>query len=351
MDSISGTRTPAALDLDALLAPQRGPSPDTVERLIMTAVTDDDTAEATRAISTLCDMVREGGPWACRALTQAVLDAAAASDDGGRPDIARAIGILCTSIPDLQEACAVERDAESWARRYPVLAARPASSLSPLRSLVDAALAVRRIRAARRCALYALYASVAAVQGTATPLPPYGSIGLRGLEQWARDWQTDVGGAVPALPLVGPVDDADDVRTRMFPVILDAAEATPLSQNDMVAMTYTQGPASLYGQLVQTRQQVALSLANAVSRELANRLAFGLLATRSTGDVPRACLDNAINIFLVYPGTRPAVARHFRKDPSSAIDVGVLLNLPEPHADSAGYDGTGQEDEWGTEWL
>ncbi|AJF96932.1 hypothetical protein TW95_gp0198 [Pandoravirus inopinatum] len=331
---------PAAPDLDALLARYQRAPLDAIERLIITAVSDDDVNEAANAIASLCRITGEDDPHACGALSNTVINAATASDDGGRNDIETALTILCANLLGLDAVCAVQRDPETWTRRYPALAAR--RTPTPLQTLVDVAFALRRIHAARRCALYALYTSVAALGSVSHPLPPYSAVSLRDLERWARRWQTGGAGtepAVPPLPLVGPIGEMGPARERMFPVIADVTEAMPMTHNDIVALAYTEGPASLYGRLAETRGQVATSLANAVSRELASRLATAVLATESSAAVPRACLDSAINIFLVYPGTRPAVARHFRTDPNDKIDLGVLLRLPSEKA---------EEDEWGS---
>lgn len=330
--------TPA--DLETLWARYQRPSPDAVERLIVTAVSDDDAGEAASAIAALCRMAGEDDPHTCSTLSRAVIAEAAASDDDGRGGVERALHLLCTNLLDIEPVCGTQRDPQAWARRYPALGAR--RSPAPLQTLADVAFALRRIRAARRCALYALYASVAALGDVEEPLPPYDAVGLRDLEQWARRWQAGGSGTeavVPPLPLVGPVGGMGPARERMFPVIADVAQATPLRHNDIVALAYSEDPASLYGQLAQTRGQVATSLANAVSRELASRLAVGVLATGSSAAVPRPCLDSAINIFLVYPGTRPAVARHFRRDPNDTIDLGVLLRLPDTDEED--------EHEWG----
>lgn len=339
-------RGPAATppDLETLWARYQRPPADAVERLIVTAVSDDNAGEAANAVAALCRIAGEDDPRACGALSRAVVDAAAASDDNGRSGVERALHILCTNLPDIEPVCGTQRDTQAWARRYPALGAR--RSPAPLQTLADVAFALRRIHAARRCALYALYASVAALGDAEEPLPPYGAVGLRDLEQWARRWQAGGSGTeavVPPLPLVGPIGGMGPARERMFPVIFDVAQATPLRHNDIVALAYTEDPASLYGQLPQTRGQIATSLANAVSRELASRLAAGVLATESSAAVPRPCLDSAINIFLVYPGTRPAVARHFRRDPNDTIDLGVLLHLPDADDEDQGI-----EDEWGT---
>ncbi|AGO85481.1 hypothetical protein psal_cds_1192 [Pandoravirus salinus] len=319
----------AAPDLDTLLARYRRPPHDAIERLIITALSDD-AVHAAQAVAALCRAAGEYDPRACGALTSVVVNAAAASDDGGRADMESAFGFVCTNLPGIESVCAIEKDPAAWTRRYPVLAVLAAPA--PIVTLSDVALQTRRIRAARRCALYALYASVSALEDPTGPLLPYGAVGLRDLEQWARRWQSGELGSeasVPPLPLVGPVDGMGPTRERMFTVVAGLAPAAPLGHNDIVSLAYTEGPASLYGQLAQTRGQVAASLANAIARQLTARLTSAVLATGSSADVPRSCLDRAPDIFSLYPGTRPAVARHFRTDPNDTIDLGVLLRLPD----------------------
>jgi hypothetical protein len=287
-----------------------------------------------------------------------VLDAAAASDEGGHSEMQRALDALCAAIPEAQFVCSATRSAAEWIQHYPVLAARQVGP--DLTSPVDVALAIRRVRSARRCALYALAVGVATVNGTMSTLLPYSAVGLRDLERWARAWQTGAVDAEPAvrpLPLVGPIDnDMDEGRVRMFPVIADVTRAAPMTINDLVALSYAEGPTSLYGQLVSTRQQVALPLANSVSKRLVDLLVQGLVATDSANAVPPTCLDHVLNIFRVYPGTRPAVARHLRSDPTDTIDLGVLLQLPNEEEDdivgsmAADTLGGDDNDEWMGSW-
>ncbi|QBZ81638.1 hypothetical protein pclt_cds_1054 [Pandoravirus celtis] len=326
----------AAPDLETLWEHAQQPPPDAIEHLIITALSDD-VVQAADAIAALCRAAGEDDSRACGALTNTVLNAAAASDSGGQADMDKALAALCTNLSDFQLACTTRKDPEVWMRRYPALAAVRAPA--PPQTLADVAFALRRIHAARRCALYALYVSVAALEDVEEPLPAYNAVGLRDLERWARRWQAGGPGTkavVPPLPLVGPIGEMGPARERMFPVVADIAQATPLSHNGIVTLAYDEGPASLYGQLAQTRSQIAASLANTISHQLTTRLAAAVRATGSSAAVPRPCLDSTLNLFLVYPGTRPAVARHFRRDPNDAIDLGVLLRLPSE-----------EDDEWG----
>nr|UDO47064.1 hypothetical protein [Pandoravirus massiliensis] len=316
-------------DLDALLAPL---PLDTMERLVMTALTEDDPRAVEQAVVSLCRAARAGGTAdACRALAQRVHDATTMTDDVG-DGVRSAFTMLCEAIGDPSGLCDILRPPSEWAQRYPALApwAR-ASSVDA--SLASAATSLRRIRTLRRCALYALLVGAASAEGTLAGLPPYEVATLERLERWARDWQSGTGYetavAVPPLPLSGPLGGPGVPLERMFPVLMDVAEATPMGHNELVARAYLEGPASLYGQTVQNRSALAQRFAQSVMRGLRDLLVQGLVATDSADAAPSVCLGDQINIFAAYPGTRPAVARHVRDDTESrTVDVGVLLALP-----------------------
>lgn len=329
----------APMDLDALLAP---PPLDTIERLIMTALTEHDPRAVERAVVSLCRVARVAGSAdECRALAQRVHDEATLADDVS-VGVGRAFAMLCEAIGDLAGVCDVRRSPAEWARRYPALAPWARTSSADA-SLASAAVSLRRIRTLRRCALYALLVGVASTEGALGSIVPYEAATLDDLEQWARDWQSGAGDdtavAVPPLPLAGPLGPLGVPTERMFPVLTDVAEAAPMGHNELVARAYLEDPASLYGQSVENRNALAQPFARSVMRGLHDLLVRGLRATDSLDAVPPACLTGQINIFAAYPGTRPAIARHLRDDTESrTVDVGVLLALPAPDGDNGAND-------------
>lgn len=338
-DDGDATMTETPMDLDALLAP---PPLDTMERLVMTALTEDDPRAVEQAVVSLCQLARvSDSADACRALAQRVHDATTLTDDV-RDGVAHGFAMICEAIGDLPGLCDLRRSPAEWARRYPALAPWSRASSADA-SLASAAVSLRRIRALRRCALYALFVGAASAEGALDTLAPYEIYTLDKLEQWARDWQSGVGAdtaiAVPPLPLAGPLGPPGVPTERMFPVLTDVAEAIPMGHNELVVRAYLEGPASLYGQSVENRSALAQPFARSVMRGLHDLLVRGLVATDSADAVPSACLAEQINIFAAYPGTRPAIARHLRDDTESrTVDVGVLLALPAPDSGTNGDD-------------
>ncbi|QBZ81042.1 hypothetical protein pclt_cds_447 [Pandoravirus celtis] len=303
---------------------------DLVERLVLDVLAGDGTAHIAGAVAMLCGP--HGGAKA-KAIADAIidlLDHKNKKDENDKDGVRGAARVLCEASEPATMACFRSRPPDEWARRYPdvgrhasALAAAVAAARDGIPTLLDVAKTLRASRCARRCALYALYSVDAAIAGS-KPVP-FGALDLAGLEGWARGRQRS-GPFVPSLALGAiAADDAD----RILPVVPDVVPLPRMGHNEMVAAIFIAGSTDTLYACPAKALPAEADAKRMVNNALTHALLLAMVATKSAPDASWVAINEEIDIFAAYPGTRVAIGRHVRDIVASAsADIGILLALP-----------------------